>query len=119
MRSESAVARGNGPRLVDQSGKLDLAAAWGRRYGDGPASEALYPALRLPARTTLPHFSVSSAISLPQSAGEPGSGHAPMSASCPLSFGSASPALISRLSLSTISAGVPLGAHTPFHVLAS
>src|SRR4030088_1878964 len=29
------------------------------------------------------------------------------------------PALISRLSLSTISAGVFFGAHTPFHVLAS
>src|SRR5262245_59489798 len=75
--------------------------------------------LILPARTTLAHFSISSTISFPQSAGEPGSVHAPISASRALSFGSASPALISWFNLSTMSAGVFLGAHTPFHVLAS
>ena len=62
--------------------------------------------LMLPVRITLPHLSISSAISFPQSAGEPGSAHAPISASRDLSLGSASPALISRFSLSTISAGV-------------
>ena len=55
---------------------------------------------------TLSHFSVSSAMSLPKSAGEPGNGVLPRSASRPLILGSARPALISLLSLSMISAGV-------------
>src|SRR5262249_36442932 len=50
--------------------------------------------------TTLPHFSVSSAMSLPKSAREPASNMPPMSASCVLILGSARPALISLLSLS-------------------
>ena len=62
---------------------------------------------------TLPHFSVSSAMSLPKSAGEPASTVPPRSASRALILGSARPALISLLSLSTISAGVFLGAPTP------
>jgi hypothetical protein len=70
-------------------------------------------ALMLAARITLPHFSVSSAISLPKSAGEPGNVHAPISASRALSSASASPTLISRFNLSTMSAGVFWGAHTP------
>src|SRR5262249_21784254 len=78
-----------------------------------------YSALMLADLITLPHFSVSSAMNLPKSAGEPGSGQAPISASLPLSLGSARPALISRFNRSTISAGVPFGAHTPFHTLAS
>src|SRR6516165_255726 len=52
--------------------------------------------------TTLPHFSVSSAMSLPKSAGEPGSAVAPHSASRAFVLGSARAALISVLSLSTI-----------------
>ena len=67
----------------------------------------------LAARITLPHFSVSSAMSLPKSAGEPASTVPPRSASRALILGSARPALISLLSLSTISAGVFLGAPTP------
>src|SRR5262249_32460175 len=69
--------------------------------------------------TTLPHFSVSSAISLPKSAGEPARTVPPRSASRVFMLGSARPALISLLSLSTISTGVFLGAPTPYHVLAS
>src|SRR5262249_16402289 len=69
--------------------------------------------------TTLPHFSISSAMSLPKSAGNPGSGVPPRSASRPLILGSARPPLISLLSLSTISAGVFLGAPTPDQALAS
>src|SRR5262249_32708003 len=69
--------------------------------------------------TTLPHFSVSSAISLPKSAGEPASTVPPRSASRVFMLGSARPALISLLSLLTISAGVAFGAPTPYHVLAS
>src|SRR5262249_26054960 len=65
-----------------------------------------HSALILAARTTFAHFSVSSAISLPKSAGEPGSPVAPKSASRDLIFGSSSAALISLLSLSMIPAGV-------------
>ena len=72
--------------------------------------------LMLAARITLPHFSVSSAISLPKSAGEPDSAVPPKSASRALILGSARPALISLLSLSTISAGVSFGAPTPNQV---
>src|SRR5215470_4917986 len=69
--------------------------------------------------TTLPHFSVSSAMSLPKSAGEPGSAVAPHSASRAFNLGSARAALISVLSLSTISAGVLRGAPTPVQKLNS
>src|SRR5258708_2802005 len=75
--------------------------------------------LRLAARTTLPHFSVSSAMSWPNAAGEPASASPPMSANRAFILGSASAALISWLSLSMISGGVLLGAPTPYHWLAS
>src|SRR5262245_6160075 len=78
-----------------------------------------YSALMLADLITLPHFSVSSAMSLPKSAGVPGSTVAPKSASRALILGSARPALISWLSFSTISAGVFLGAPRPYHVGAS
>src|SRR5262249_32219039 len=68
---------------------------------------------------TLPHFSVSSAMSLPKSAGEPPSAVPPRSASCALILGSSSAALVSLLSFSTISAGVFLGAPIPHQALAS
>src|SRR5262245_38665790 len=55
---------------------------------------------------TLRHFSVSSAMSLPNSAGVIGVGSTPTSASRAFSFVSARPALTSRLSLSTMSPGV-------------
>ena len=67
-------------------------------------------ALMLRARITLPHFSVSSAIILPKSAGESASTSPPRSARRALILGSARPALISLLSFSTISAGVAFGA---------
>jgi hypothetical protein len=76
-------------------------------------------ALMLAARITLAHFSVSSAMSFPKSAGEPGSEAALRSANRALNLGSASPALISLLSLSIISTGVFFGAAMPLHVLAS
>src|SRR5262249_11254879 len=75
--------------------------------------------LMLAARITLPHFSVSSAMSLAKSAGESASTSPPRSASRALILGSARPALISLLSLSTLSAGVFLGAPMPNHWLAS
>src|SRR5262245_30665745 len=69
--------------------------------------------------TTLPHFSVSSAISLPKSAGEPASTVPPRSASRTFMLGSSRPALVSALSLSTICDGVFLGEPMPDHPLAS
>src|SRR5215475_6493008 len=69
--------------------------------------------------TTLAHFSVSSAMILPNSAGEPASTVPPKSASCAFILESARPALISLLSLSMVSVGVFLGAPIPYHVLAS
>src|SRR4029077_20024838 len=68
--------------------------------------------------TTLPHFSVSAAMSLPKSAGEPPIAIPPDSASRVLNAGSPRPALISLLSRSMISAGVLLGAPIPYQVLA-
>src|SRR5262249_42019210 len=69
--------------------------------------------------TTLPHFSVSSAISLLKSAREPSSTVPPRSASRAFMLGSARAALISLFSFSTISAGVAFGAPTPYQLLAS
>jgi hypothetical protein len=58
-----------------------------------------HSALMLAVRITLPHFSVSSAINLLKSAGEPGSAVTPNSASRAFILASASAALISLLSL--------------------
>src|SRR6516164_830452 len=79
----------------------------------------LHSGLMLAARITLAHFSVSSAISIPKSAGDPGSGVPPSSANLALILGSARTALISLLSLSTISDGVFLGAPMPCQALIS
>ena len=85
-----------------------------------PEVVAAYQSALSPANlTTLPHFSVSSAMSLPKSAGEPGSTVPPRSANRAFIFGSARAALISLLSFSTISTGVFLGAQTPYHWLDS
>jgi tripartite-type tricarboxylate transporter receptor subunit TctC len=65
---------------------------------------------------TVPEFV---AMSLAKSAGEPGVGVLPRSASRPLIFGSARPALISLLSLSIISEGVSFGPPMPLQALAS
>src|SRR5262249_58077875 len=80
-----------------------------------PPQSALMPANLI----TFAHFSVSSAMNLPKSAGEPTSDVLPRSASRALMLGSARPALISLLSLSTTSAGVAFGAPTPNQLLAS
>src|SRR5262249_61964613 len=66
---------------------------------------------------TLPHFSVSSAISLPNSAGEPGSNVAPKSAKRALIMGSARPAFTSLLSTSMIAAGGYLHSAQPVALL--
>src|SRR5438445_7284163 len=109
--------------------RFPLVAAWhndGQKHSVGRGipygrwkGHVFYSGLRPPLRTTLPHLSVSSAISLPKSAGEPGIGAPPMAASFAFMPPSAIAALISLLSLSTISAGVFLGAAKPYHWLAS
>src|SRR6266540_68779 len=60
---------------------------------------APHSGLMFAVRITLAHFSVSSAKSLPKSAGEPPSTVPSRSASCALNLGSTSAALISLLSL--------------------
>src|SRR5215813_637021 len=80
---------------------------------------SVHSGLMLAARTTLAHFSVSAAMSLAKSAGEPARIVPPSSASRALIFGSATPAFNSLLSLSMISAGVFLGTPTPCQPLAS
>src|SRR5215472_10201164 len=101
------------PPVVTHSGHRD-AFAERTLWNVGDQSGLMFA-----ARTTLPHFSVSSATSLPKSAGEPTSGVPPRSASRVLILGSARPALISLLSFSTISAGVAFGAPRPNQPLAS
>src|SRR5262245_3132667 len=80
----------------------------------------LHPSgLMLAARITLPHFSASSLMSLPKSAGEPARAAAPKSASPAFILGSARAAFISLFSLSVISGGVFFGAATPNQLVAS
>src|SRR5262245_4186099 len=69
--------------------------------------------------TTLAHFSVSSAMSLLKSEGEPANTVPPRSAIRALIRGSVRATLICLLSLSMISVGVFLGAATPNQPLAS
>src|SRR5262249_34536126 len=69
--------------------------------------------LMLAARITLPHFSTSSAMSLPKSAGEPGRTVAPSSAIRDFMLGSLRAAFISLLGFSTMSVRGLLGARTP------
>ena len=78
-----------------------------------------YCSLMLAARIALAHLSVSAAMNVPNSAGDSASTVPPRSVIRACNFGSAKPALISLLSLSTISAGVSFGAPTPYHALTS
>src|SRR5262249_60293335 len=75
--------------------------------------------LMLAATITLPHFLVSSEMSLPKSAGEPGSTVAPRLASRAWKLVSARLALTCVFNLLMISAGVFLGAPMPYQLLAS
>src|ERR1043166_6035879 len=93
--------------------RSDLTTARRKFMEDRSSDGQRHSALMLAARITLPHFSVSSSISFRKSAGEPARIMPPRSVSWALSFGSARPALISVLSLSTISPDVFPGAPTP------
>src|SRR5215475_2444965 len=66
---------------------------------------------------TFAHFSVSVAINLAKSEDEPGNAAAPRSANRAFNLGSTRPALISLLSLSTISAAVLHGGRNPNEAL--
>ena len=81
-----------------------------------PAANEPHSAWMLRARITLPHFSVSSAISLPNWTGDPGSSVPPRSARRAFILGSSRAALTSLLSLLTISAGVAFGTPRPNHL---
>src|SRR5262249_49020798 len=88
------------------------------RYGMSRGSldhSALMPADLI----TLAHFSVSAAMCLPKSVGEPPNGVAPRSASRACILGSDRAALIALLRVSITSAGVLLGAQKPPQKLAS
>ena len=78
-----------------------------------------YSAFTLAARITLPHFSVSSAMSLANSEPDSASGVSPSSAMRRAIRASASASLISWFSLPVISAGVLWGATMPTKMLAS
>jgi hypothetical protein len=97
-------------RKDDAAQQLGRALAERELWNNKPRAHRPHCTLMLAARITLPHFSVSSAMSLPKSAGEPASTTPPNSASRALIVGSARAVLISLLSLSTISAAVFLGA---------
>ena len=73
-----------------------------RKFRRGRAD---YSALMPANLITLVHFSVSSAMNFPKSAGEPANGAPPRSASRALILGCARPALISLLSLWVTSSG--------------
>src|SRR5262249_4534852 len=78
------------------------------RYGTW-AEARRYSGLMLAARITLPHFSVSSAMNLPKSAGVIGIGRPPRSASRAFIVGSARAAGVSPFRLSTVGAWCILG----------
>ena len=116
---------GNGPNGSKTTSPFDdlvhdAAPAIRGTGGYGTSSVRLvHSGLIFAARITLAHFSVSAAISLPKSAGEPTSTVPPNSASRDLISGSTRPALIALFRLSTISVGVLLGAPKPAQKLAS
>src|SRR5262245_21501897 len=107
--------RAGGQMQKSSAGKFHSALP---EYGRWWASRH-HSGLMLAARITLPHFSVSSAMNLPKSAGVIGIGVPPKSSSRAFIFGSARAALVSLLSFSTMSAGVFLGAQMPYQIVAS
>src|SRR5262245_11547332 len=90
----SDAARGPSTPSLDH-----LIASWNGRLWNirWPADD--HPGFAPENLTTLPHFSVSSAMSLPKSATEPGSTMPPRSANRAFNLGSASPALIFAIEL--------------------
>src|SRR5262245_66322897 len=94
------------PMIVEFDADMVIRAP---RHGSDGGHSDLMPA----NLTTFAHFSVSAAISCVKPAGDSGITVAPSAVRRALIRGSERPALISRLSLSTISTGVLLGASKP------
>src|SRR5262249_16064809 len=84
-----------------------------------PRNDGGYSGLISAKAITFAHFSVCSARNLAKSAGLIGKTTPPRSAKRSCIFASARPALISALSIVTISAGVFFGAPRPYHVSVS
>src|SRR5262249_22212208 len=100
--------------------RLDLAKLLAQpRVPDPPPPALRHSRLILAARPPRAPFFGFAAISRPKSALDPASTAAPSSESRATVFGSASTALISRLSAATIAAGVSLGAPMPAQIVAS
>src|SRR5215469_14313579 len=91
----------------------------GHNFGGLNGVPTAYSGLMFANLMTFAHLSVSLAISRPKSAGDPGNTVLPSAASCAFIFGSASARLVSVFIISTISAGVLLGAPSPVSRLAS
>jgi hypothetical protein len=115
------------PRWLPPGGVFSICAA--AVCGSRPAAirgtgvteylgRADHSALMLAARITLPHFSVSSTMNLPNSTIVIDFGTLPTWANRAIILGSLRPASISLWSLSMISAGVFFGATRPFHTAA-
>src|SRR4030095_7244659 len=103
IRKPGRVTSLSGPTVTSLSGVYSHHSPNGG-YGTWP-SRADHSALMPANLTTLAHFSVSSAMNFPKSAGEPANTAAPRSVRRDFMFGSARAALISLLSFSTISMG--------------
>src|SRR5262249_418593 len=88
-------------------------------YGIFESGLPCQSALMLAALITLPHFSVSSATSLPNSAGVIGMGSPASSARRACNFGSANTPFTARFSFPMIWGLVPLGAAIPYQMLTS
>src|SRR5262249_39806870 len=88
-------------------------------YGISSRGRADHSALMPENLITLAHFSVSSAVNLPNSAGVIDMGTPPSSAMRVFILGSANAARTVWLMVATISAGVFLGAQRAYHWLAS
>src|ERR1051326_9618611 len=103
----------SGTRIIALLGSFDSEVRFGAGRNFGRTSESGHYGLMLANFTTLVHFSVSAAMRLPKSVGEPRNGTDPRSAKRFLRVGSESPAWISRLSFSTTATGVFAGAAIP------
>src|SRR5262245_9912856 len=101
IRKPGRVTSLSGPTVTSLSGVYTSHSRIETLWNSGALDVRLaYSGLILAARITLPHFSVSSAINLRKSVGEPASGGPPRSASRALTLASANEVLISLLSRS-------------------
>src|SRR5262245_65528081 len=101
-------------RAADERDELASPHSPPRRFADRYGNVRLHQSALAPENLiTLAHFSVSLDMNLAKSEDKPRNTAAPRSANRAFNLGSTRPALISLLSLSTISAGLSLGAAMP------